>query len=173
MQMLEEGYLWKGCPSQSPLNIDSVFLQKKFQWLSLPTRVKGEDMKRGFSWELIKLRAYQTEITRELSFEDRTEVGHLQRWETRICLYLSSPPLDSAVVFYWFNLTRGTLLLPRAPNSANIWEELCSSEIIYLSLTVIFFYMGHWLQLAVPKRIVARGIFPAQVSDAFYDQVIS
>lgn len=76
----------------------------------------------------LSVRAYQTETKCKLGFKDRTDVKPLQRWETRICLCLSTLPLDSAVVFYWFNLTRGTLLIPRALYLTHIWKELCSSK---------------------------------------------
>ena len=76
----------------------------------------------------LSVRAYQTEAKCKLGFKDRTDVKPPQRWETRICPCLSSFPLDFAVVFYWFNLTHETLLIPRALYLTHIWEELCSSK---------------------------------------------
>lgn len=105
----------------------------------------------------LSVRAYQTETKCKLSFKDRTDVRTLQRWETKICLCLSSLPLGFTVVFYRFNLTRGTLLLLRVLNSTNVWEELCSSKNhIHLLIEIPFFtwttdYSWQWLRELWPK----------------------
>lgn len=122
----------------------------------------------------LSVRAYQTETKCKLGFKDRTDVKPLQRWETRICLCLSSLPLDFAVVFYWFNLTHEILLIPRALYLTHIWEELCSSKHHRL------FTRRGTLSLHGPL-ITAGSVlensdqtcFPASVSDAFCNQEIT
>ena len=109
----------------------------------------------------LSVRAYQTETKCKLGFKDRTDVKPLQSWETRICLCLSTLPLDSAVVFYWFNLTRGTLLIPRALYLTHIWKELCSSKHHKrFTRRGLLSFMDHWLQLAVSQRTVTKDVFP-------------
>lgn len=118
--MLEKVNSGEGSPSKAIQH--GLFLYDDFQWLNQPTH--------GGCWghERLSVRIYQAERDRmqaELQWQDN---------------HLASPevgdqdlPVFITIIswfgcFCLFNLTHGTVSLPKTLNSTNIWEEMFSSK---------------------------------------------
>lgn len=129
--------------SQSHSTLMPVFLWDNFWLLNQLTAMKAKDKERGFQGELIKLRPNASWALKI------GQISDLRRWEARVCL----PVISSSWFCCCFPLiqldTQNTI--PRAPNSTNTWEKLCSSKNhIYLAHRDTVLYTDCWLQLAVP-----------------------